>query len=550
MGSAPMKPVVRVKAGGMAFPGAAPAQRSQPQMRYLRDVGSGILGARRVSLPDSRESIRWAWERAAALAEDFIQNSGRLKGAVDQVLADTVGTELKLNFQPDLAGLGYDDKERAEFKTLVERRWRQWAWNPQECDLRGKFTLPQMVDISLRHFIAYGEACGALDFMPEARRRQYGVRSGLKVCSTSPINLVRDTREFEGLYQGVIHDAGGRPSHYRVRSRRDGMMETVDYRARDPFGMALFYHVFDPKDSADVRGISELAPVMKTWAMSEKLDDLTLQSLALQTVFAATITSPEPSDTAFNAIAALGDMTGDLGSAGTSLGKEYLAYFGAQLDAAAERRVTVSDAGQVNHLAPGEEFEMHKPVTPGDQYLPLSMNLQRILARCIGVTYSSFTLNHENATYSSVRMENASIWPVVMRRRERIAAPVCNAVFEPWLAEEIVEGRIPFKGGARAFMANRERASWAEWVGPPAPTADDLKSARAATERLGNRTSSLAIESAATGYDPQDIAAMRAADIELYEGYQMGDPYLPTFAAMSRPVVEADDPAPAPARKS
>ena len=537
-----MKPTVRVKAGSMAFPNAAIPVSSRPQMRYLRDVGSGILGARKVSLPDSRESIRWAWDRAAALADDFIQNSGRLKGAVDQVLADTVGTELKLNYQPDLAGLGYTDKERAELKTLVERRWRQWAWSPQECDLRGKFTIPQIIDISLRHFIAYGEACGALDFMPLSTRQRYGVRTGLKVCATSPTNLVRDTREVEGLHQGVIHDATGRPTHYRIRSRRDGLTETTDYRARDPFGMALFYHVFDPKDSADVRGISELAPVMKTWAMSEKLDDLTLQSLALQTVFAATITSPEPSDTAFNAIAALGEMTGDLDAPAKSLGQEYIAYFGAQLDAAAERRVTVGDAGQINHLAPGEEFEMHKPVTPGDQYLPLSMNLQRILARCIGVTFSSFTLNHENATYSSVRMENASIWPVVMRRRERIAAPVCNAVFEPWLAEEIIEGRIPFRGGARAFMANRERASWAEWVGPPAPTADDLKSARAATERLGNRTSSLAIESGATGYDPQDIATMRAADMRLYADLDMADPYVPIDAAMSRPLTDPADP--------
>ena len=64
------------------------------------------------------------------------------------------------------------------------------------------------------------------------------------------------------------------------------------------------------------------------------------------------------------------------------------------------------------------------------------------------------------------------------------------------------------QGGVAAFMAHRDKATWAEWVGPPPPTADDLKSAKAATERLGNRTSSLAIESASVGYDPQDIAAM------------------------------------------
>jgi lambda family phage portal protein len=528
----------------MAFPPAIRPAPVRPQMRYLRDTGSSVLATRGVSLPDSRQDIRWAWDRAAALAADFIHNSGRLKGAVDQVKADTVGTELKLNAQPDLVGVGWTDEERNDWKRLVEKDWRQWAWNPAECDLRGKLTIPQIVDVSLNHFIAFGEACGALEYMPASMRQRYNIRTGLKVCAASPVNLVRDTLEFEGMFQGVIHDAVGRPQAYRIRTRRDGMMETRDYLARDRFGSALFYHVFDPKDPDDVRGISELAPVMKTWAMSEKLDDATLQTAVLQTIFAATLTSPEPSATAFEALETLSEFKDPV--TGEALGQELVGdFYGslmARLAAARESRVSIGDS-QVNHLAPGEKLEFQTASTPGGQYLPFSMHLQRIMARCIGVTFSAFTLDHSRATYSSVRMENASIWPVVLRRRERIAAPICQSIYEAWLTESVVEGRIPFKGGVSVFMANRDKATWAEWVGPPPPTADDLKSAKAATERLGNRTSSLAIESASVGYDPQDIAAMRQSDIRLYEGYNMADPYMPIDAAMSRPVTE---PAPEP----
>jgi len=533
------KPRVRVAAGTIAFPSAPVPARSHPQMRYLRDTSSQVLGARITSLPDSRQDIRWAWDRAAALAADFIQNSGRLKGAVDQVKADTVGIELKLNAQPDVESLGWTDEERSAWKRLVEKEWRQWAWSPAECDLRGKFTIPQMVDISLGHFIGFGEICGALDYWPAGKRRQNNVRTGLKIAATSPVNLVRDTREFEGLFQGVIHNADGRPQAYRVRERRDGIATTRDYPARDRFGSALFYHLYDPNDFDDVRGISQLAPVMKTWAMSEKLDDATLQTAVLQTIMAQTLTSPEPSAAAFEALETLSDFVDP--STGLPIGRELAAdFYGAvmsQLDAARENSFALGDS-QINHLPPGSKYEMHTPATPGQHYMPLSMNLQRIMARCIGVTFSSFTLDHSRATYSSVRMENASIWPVVMRRRERIAAPACQTYYEAWLTESVVEGRIPFKGGVAAFMANRDKASWAEWVGPPPPTADDLKSAKAATERLGNRTSSLAIESAAVGYDPQDIAAMRAADIRLYEGLDMDDPYLPIDAALARPVTE------------
>ncbi len=98
------------------------------------------------------------WRRTAGLALDLIQNSGQLRGAADQVIVDTVGVELVLNPQPDIAHLGYSDAEIAALTRKIKQRWKRYAWNPRECDLRGKFTLPQNVDIALRWDMAYGSA--------------------------------------------------------------------------------------------------------------------------------------------------------------------------------------------------------------------------------------------------------------------------------------------------------------------------------------------------------------------------------------------------------
>ena len=111
-------------------------------------------------------------------------------------------------------------------------------------------------------------------------------------------------------------------------------------------------------------------------------------------------------------------------------------------------------------------------------------------------------------------MENSSIWPVVLRRRERIAAPMCQAIYEVWLDEMVETGRIPFRGGYAAFAANRDRASWAQWQGPAKPSADDLKSAKAATERLVNGTSTLAVECAELGLDPDEVFDQRQREHE------------------------------------
>ena len=75
--------------------------------------------------------------------------------------------------------------------------------------------------------------------------------------------------------------------------------------------------------------------------------------------------------------------------------------------------------------------------------------------------------------------------------------------------EEIGEGRIPFKGGYEAFEANRDRVSWAQWQGPAKPSADDLKSAKASSERLENGTSS--IEVGVTTVLPRPMVTPRSA---------------------------------------
>ncbi|NEV79425.1 phage portal protein, partial [Rhodopseudomonas sp. BR0C11] len=178
------------------------------------------------------------------------------------------------------------------------------------------------------------------------------------------------------------------------------------------------------------------------------------------------------------------------------------------------------------HLAPDEELKLHGVQTPGPQFLPVSAELSRGMARAIGISFGGYTMNHEKATYSSVRMETASIWPVVLRRRERCAAPIQQAIYESWLDEEIGEGRIPLKGGYDAFRANRDALLWALHQGPAKPTADDLKSAKASSERLYNGTSTVADECAEIGKDPDEVFEQRKREHDKYVAAGMPSPFL------------------------
>lgn len=506
---------IRVKAGSQPL-AAPPVKRARAQ--YLRDNSSGILTMRRAVTRDGAVSVRESAERASALAWDFIHNSGWIAGAVDQIITDTIGDELKLSARPKLAKLGWSAEEITAWCRLVEEEWYLHVWRPQEYSLNGTATLAEHLDGVIRYFLAGGEAFGVLDFMPIGRRKRYGITTGTKVSLVAPHRVKRETNEYSGLDQGVFVDELGRPQQYRMIARKDGQDFDLDIPA---WGGPLrrVVHVMDRGENPDsVRGISVLAPILKVAAQYDQLADATLTTALLQTAFAATIKSPEPSAEAFQAIQELEDEDADLAA-------DLMDVWSNRIDALKENGISMSDHGKINHLGPGEEFHMHTAATPGNNYIPFSQNLQREMARRLGITFESFAMDHSNANYSSVRMAMSSVWPIVTRRRERIAAPFCQAIYENWLDEMIGSGRIEFKGGYAAFAANRALACNAEWPGPAQPVADDYKATMAAAKRVELGLSAMEDEAALMGRDASVTREKIAAEIIDMENKRIPIPF-------------------------
>ena len=505
---------VRVKAVGVP-------RNARPTAAYLRDTPSGVIASRPASLREHRDEVRRIWWRAAGLAMDLIQNSGRLRGATDQIIADTVGVELALNPKPDLTRFGYSDREAIEWVRLVKGRFKTWAWNPIECDFRAKFTLPQQTDIGIRHWLAFGESLGVVDYLPRSQRLP-GCRTGTKFLMLQPQKLVQDTNEFEGLFQGVVHDAYGRPTHYRFEEKRAGITAKRDYPARDRDGRQLVMHAFDPFSSDDVRGISVLASTFRKYLMAENVDDAAAQVRFLQTIYAVTLTSDRPSADAFEALEALKETGADNAA---DIATDFVDYFKAQLDRAAESEVRLGAGAGVSHLAPGEKLEFQTPDAPGTDYPEFIGALHRETARALGISYGGYTLDYTAANYASTMMENSALWPIAQRRTDRIAAPHVLVPYASWLDEEIEEGRIPFKPGVEVYRANRDAIQWAICLGPSKPTADDVKRAKAASERIANGTSTLEDECAELGKDPEEVFESRLRWHKRYKDAGMPSPF-------------------------
>lgn len=267
--------------------------------------------------------------------------------------------------------------------------------------------------------------------------------------------------------------------------------------------------------------MTPLAPVLKVTRQYDQMADATLTAALLQTVLAATITSDAFSDEI------LGTLNDGDGEEGESLG-EAAAFMAAKLDWASRTKIDLGQHGKVVNLFPGEKLELTGAKTPNDNYQNFTQNLLREIARCMGISYEALTLDHSNATYSSVRMGVSTIWPVTLRRRRSIAVPFVRGVFERWLDEEIITGRVGFPGGWENYKKLRAFATRSRWQGPARPTADDFKTAKAQSERLSNGTSSLTQECAENGTDFETIAQQRKYEQKWFEDNEMASPYCRT----------------------
>lgn len=473
------KPRVRIGTdGAIRSISMPPLMRGQTVASYMRRDSNPFFWNWTPQLREVSRDVREAYAAACARAIDTIQNSGWVAGAVDQAVASTIGTGLRLTAKPDADALGWTEDVASQWAQRVERRWEGWAMRGIECDVTGKDSIGKLSAQALRTYFCYGEMLAALPFVKRTFN-QYGT----KVQMLPPHRLMHrmdDTSRYPMLTQGVWRDDLGFPLAYRIEAAADipaGERNWRDIPARDMWGRAQMVHVFDGFPG-QVRGIPPITPALKVVRQYEQQSDATLMASLIQTIFAATIKSPSPTEDVLQAFQDLGEQAA--GKPGTGAPPN---AFEAMLAARAgwydSTQIDLGRHGKVAHLAPGDEFNLHASQHPNDTYEAFVRMLLREIARCLGITFEQLTGDYTGATYSSVRMATSEIWQIVLYRRVHLVAPFLQPIYEAWLEEEINNGWVEFPGGLDGYVAMRGAASRAHWRGPAKPQADDLKFAKA-----------------------------------------------------------------------
>ena len=167
--------------------------------------------------------------------------------------------------------------------------------------------------------------------------------------------------------------------------------------------------------------------------------------------------------------------------------------------------------GAIVSLDDGEEIQTANPGRPNTAFDGFVTAICRQIGSAIEVPYE-LLIKHFTASYSAARASLLEAWKMFRMRREWLSSGFCQPIYEEWLTEAVLKGRVKAPG---FFDDPAIRAAWckADWYGDAQGQLDPLKEANAAKVRVDEGFSTREREAAElTGMKFDEIHAARSRE--------------------------------------
>lgn len=473
---------------------------------FMALVG-GYTGAR-MDRPAMREWLTRSQSADAAInpalpvlrdrSRDLVRNAPLAAGAVGTVTENVTGQGLTLQAKPDRKLLGMEADQAREWSSTVESEFSLFA-ESVDCDLTRRQNFFGLQRLTFRSVLESGD-CLAILPMRDRPTTPYSLTIQLIEADrlANPPGVMDGIPNKDGkiISGGVELDADGAPQAYWVLDRHPGGPNGASAKASriparsDALDRRLVLHPFEQNRIGQVRGVPWLAPVIETIKQLDRYTEAEVMAAVLTsmvTVFVKTQTGEGWSPTA--PVAQSSNKT--------------------------DSEVRLG-AGTLVDLAPGEDIASFSPNRPNQAFEPFLLAVLRQIGVALGLPFEVL-VKHFTASYSAARAALLEAWKFYRNRRLFLAAQFCQPVYESWMEEAILLGRIDAPG----FFddpAIRRAYLLAEWVGDAMPQIDPVKEVEAAEKRVNLEVSTLEDETMQlTGKDWTDVHEQRTVEIALQQ---------------------------------
>lgn len=431
-------------------------------------------------------------------SRDLYMNTPIATGALKTINTNVVGAGLRLNAQIDYEVLGISQLEADEWETQVEREFELWS-ESIFCDAMRMNNFYELQQIAFLSFLMSGETFVTLPYL-EKPNMPYQLSVSLleadRVCS--PQGNASDR-----IINGVEVGSYGEVTHYHIaqfhplaKSFSEKKWIQVEKFGKES-GRQNVLHLMEAERPEQRRGVPLLSPVIESVKQLGRYSEAELMAALVSSMYTVFIKSENPNEAPY------GEVIPD------------------------EQRVDDEDensyelaAGAIISLAENESIEQANPMRNNSSFDGFVKAICRQIGSALEVPYE-LLLKHFTASYSASRAALLEAWKMFRKRRAWMAGRFCQPIYEEWLTEAILLGRIDAPG----FFDDpiiRKAYSGAEWHGPSQGQIDPLKEVNAAIKRVDEGFSTRARETAElTGGDfwrnhPQRIreeSARREGDL-------------------------------------
>ena len=403
------------------------------------------------NIPLLRERSRDLFSGGATLAT----------GAIKTISTNVVGAGLRPNAQIDFEFLGLTDDEADQWELQAEREFRLWAENPN-CDATRLNNFYEMQYLAFMSVLLSGDVFATLPIIPRPNSI-YDLRVELIeadfVCNPTKIDSTKD------ILEGVEVGEWGDPLAYHIakyhpkssKAMKNEWKRIPAYGAKS--GRRNVLHLLTMERPNQRRGVPLLSPVVETLKQLGRYTDAELTAAVISGMFSVFIKTEDPQN---------------------PLGESSIPY-DQQIDSNDENSYEMG-AGAIMALEPNQSIEIANPGRPNTAFDGFITSLARQVGVALELPYE-LLIKHFTASYSASRAALLEAWKMFRMKRVWLSSNFCQPIYEEWLTEAILKGRIQAKG---FFDDPAIRQAWCgvEWVGPSQGQIDPVKEANAAAIRV------------------------------------------------------------------
>ncbi|MEX3625844.1 phage portal protein [Viridibacillus arvi] len=414
-------------------------------------------------------------------------------GALKRMRTNAIGAGLRLNATIDYEFLGMTEEEASTWETTVEREFSLWA-ESLLCDSMQMNNFYDLQQIAFLSQLMSGEVFVLMPYLQNNKDMPYGTRIQLIEADriSSPNN-----KDSESIINGVEVGKNGEVSAYHIsqfhplsKSQSEKKWMKVEKWGKKTERLNIL-HLMEAERPEQRRGVPILSPVLESLKQLGRYSDAELMAAVVSSMFTVFVKSETGEDNPLESSYGEDDQVDEDDPNSYELG-----------------------TGSIIGLAEGESVEVANPGRNNTSFDPFVTSICRQIGSAIEMPYE-LLLMHFTSSYSASRAALLEAWKRFRMQRTFMAIRFCQPIYEEWLTEAILLGRIDAPGFFDDPMIRKAYAG-AEWNGPAQGQLDPLKEVNAAIKRVDNEFSTRAKETAElNGGDfwvnmPQRIAEEKA----------------------------------------